>query len=200
MASLFLSLEPWRSWGQESFLLGPASPPGGGVLRLSRSWGENPSTACGGPPPFGKGGLRRTGPRLRSAPLAKGGRATKWRGDSSARSAQRLRLGGVLRLSRSWGRIPPPPAAVPHPLARGAGDGRGRVLGKPPLLKGGRAGEACEGGIRPPAQLSVSTWGAFFRRVGVGGESLHRLRRSPSLWQGRLTTDGAAAMDKGGGE
>ena len=32
------------------------------------------------------------------------------------------------------------------------------------------------------------------------GESLRRLRRSPSLWQGRLTTDGAAAMDKGGGE
>ena len=45
--------------------------------------------------------------------------------------------------------------AVPE----GAGEGRGRVLEKPPLLKGGGAGEACGGGIRPPTQLNVSTWG-----------------------------------------
>ena len=80
-------------------------PARGFVSRLGRSWGKNPSTACGGPPPFGKGGWRRrelrlrgwpfrrprggwrrTRPRHRSAPLAKGGRSWRSlrRGDSSA--------------------------------------------------------------------------------------------------------------------
>ena len=45
-----------------------AFPPGGFVLRLRRSWGQNPSTGCAGPPPFSKGGLWRTGPRHRQAP------------------------------------------------------------------------------------------------------------------------------------
>ena len=82
-------------------------------------------------------------------------------------------LGGVGR------RIPPPPGGGPPPFGKGgwrrtgpratnkgafavpegAGEGRGRVLEKPPLLKGGEAGEACRGGIRPPTQLNVSTWG-----------------------------------------
>ena len=80
--------------------------------------------------------------------------------------------------------------AVPE----GAGEGRGRVLEKPPLLKGGGAGEACGGGIHPPTQLNVSTWGIRpTAQAELGGESLHRLRRSPSLWQGRLATEGAAS-------
>jgi hypothetical protein len=126
-------------------------PARGFVSRLGRSWGKNPSTACGGPPPFGKGGWRRrelrlrgwpfrrprggwrrTRPRHRSAPLAKGGRSWRSlrRGDSFFRLAWRFHpaRGFVSRLGRSWRQ-----------------------------------------------------------------ESLHRLRRSPSLWQGRLAKEGAAS-------
>ncbi len=85
-------------------------------------------------------------------------------------------------------RILPPPAAVPLPLAREAGDGRGRVLengpsavpegaydgrgcgiGKPPLRKGG--GPRSGGGIRPPAQPGVSTWGVILSPRRSWGDS-----------------------------
>ena len=77
---------------------------GGFLSGLGRRRGQNPSTGCAGPPPFGKGGWRRTGLRA----MNKGA------------------------------------FAVPA----GAGEGRGRVLGEPPLRKGGGAGRRpAEGGF-----------------------------------------------------
>ncbi len=63
-----------------------------------------------------------------------------------------------------------------------------------PLPKGGGAGEACGGGIRPPCLAFPPRQGIRLEAwAELGEESLHRLRRSPSLWQGRLATEGAAS-------
>ncbi len=80
-------------------------------------------------------------------------------------------------------------------------DGRGAIgirqdcrLCQPPCQRGEELAKPAEGGIRPPSLAFPPRQGIRLEAwAELGEESLHRLRRSPSLWQGRLATEGAAS-------
>ena len=157
MASLFFAVRAESELGAESFLLSPAFPPGGFVLRLSRSWGENPSTACGGPPPFGKGGWRRTGLRAMNKgafAVPKGSGAGRRPAEGGFIRPPNLAFppgGFVLRLRRSWGQNPSTGCAGPPPFSKGGLWRTGPRISPAPLAKGGWSWpKACGGGIHPP--------------------------------------------------